>query len=260
MRWRAFLLATTCLLVIGGCGDEAEQASTSTTAAGSTTTESEDGAGAEAPAPLTACGPAGWHPLRVRSGPGKLDVAVTGKGQSAVVFANESGDESCPWVPFADELAKRDLTVAIFSWQAVGNPREITAVAEALRARGVERVAAIGASIGARAVVELAAMPHPGVDAVISLSAERQIGQFPDILPKAKQVELPSFYLSSRREGYTLFGKDTAQLHAATPAKVNEILIVPGSGHGVDLLQGTEGRRARPAIIDFLGDLGFGAR
>jgi pimeloyl-ACP methyl ester carboxylesterase len=259
MRWRAFLLAMTCLLVIGGCGDEPQEASTSTTAAGSTTTASGDGAEVQAPAPLTACGPVGWHPLRVRSGPGKMDVVVRGRGESAIVLANESGDQACAWVPYAKELAGRGFTVAVFSYLSLGNPEEIAAIAEALRARGAKRVAAIGASIGGRAVVELAAMPDPAVDAVISLSAERQVGQYPDILPKAKQVELPSLYVSSRGDGYTMFGKETAQLHDATPAEVNEILLVPGSGHGVDLVEGKAGQRVRPAIIAFLGNLGFGA-
>jgi hypothetical protein len=194
----------------------------------------------------------------VRSaGPGKLDAAVIGRGQSAVVLANESGDVACAWVPYAKELADRGLAVAVFSYLSVGNPDEITAVAEALRARGAKRVAAIGASVGGRAVVELAATPHPGVDASISLSAERQVGQYPDILPKAKQAELPSFYISSRGDGYTLFGKETAQLHDATPAQVNEMLLVPGSGHGIDLVEGKAGQRVRPAILAFLGNLGF---
>jgi hypothetical protein len=46
-------------------------------------------------------------------------------------------------------------------------------------------------------------------------------------------------------------------MHEATPAEVNEILLVPGSGHGVDLVEGKAGRRVRPAIIAFLEKLGF---
>jgi pimeloyl-ACP methyl ester carboxylesterase len=262
---RGSILLVACLLAICGCGDEGEEAvgttaaQTSTAAETTTAPSSDQAAGAEAPAPLTACGAGpGWHRLSVRSGPGKLDAAVIGKSESAVVFANESGDASCPWVQFAQELANRDLAVAVFSYASVGNPDEIAAVAEALRDRGAKRVAAIGGSVGARAVVELAAERDPGVDAVISLSAEREVGgQYPDILPQAKRADLPSFYISSRGDGYTLFGKETKQLHAATPAQVNEILLVGGSGHGVDLVKGAEGRRVRPAILAFLRNVGF---
>jgi hypothetical protein len=102
-------------------------------------------------------------------------------------------------------------------------------------------------------MVELAAMRRPEVDAVVSLSAERQLSaQYPDILPEAKRAELPSLYIGSQQDGYTLFGKETKELHAATPATVNEILLVPGSDHGVDLLSGAQGKRVQPAIFTFL--------
>jgi dienelactone hydrolase len=114
-------------------------------------------------------------------------------------------------------------------------------------------VIAVGASVGGRAVVELAAKPSPGVDAVVSLSGERQIGpSYPDILPDARRVELPILYAGSRGDGYTLFGKETAELHEATPAQINELLLVPGSDHGVDLLSGRQGDRVRAAILSFV--------
>jgi hypothetical protein len=261
---RAAFAALVCALAVGGCGGD-DQDRASTTAAEPTTTSSGNAGAsgngttqAKAPPPITACPEGrGWESLRVRSGPAKLDAAALGTGANAVVFANESGDAACPWVQFARELASKGLTVALFTYASVGNPREIAAVAQALRSRGAKRVAAIGASVGGRAVVELAAMPHPGVDGVISLSAERQVGQYPDILPKARKVQLPSLYVSSRRDGYTLFGKETKQLHAATPAEVNEMLLVSGSGHGVDLVHDPAGRRVRPAILEFLRKLGL---
>ena len=144
---------------------------------------------------------------------------MLGRGRIGFVLANDSGNDPCTWLPFAESLAERGDRVAVFRYASVGNPGELRATAMALRAAGAERVVAVGASVGGRAVVELAAESSPGVDAVVSLSGEREIGpSYPDILPDARRVELPILYAGSRRDGYTLFGKETVQLHEATPA------------------------------------------
>jgi hypothetical protein len=58
-----------------------------------------------------------------------------------------------------------------------------------------------------------------------------------------------SLYVGSRTDGYTTFGRDTRQFHSVTPAKVNQMLLVPGDNHGVDLLPDP---RVRTTIIEFL--------
>jgi hypothetical protein len=209
---------------------------------------------AQAPAALQGCGTsgAGWQPLTVADGPAKLDAAVLGNGRLAFVFANDSRNQTCGWVPFARELAERGMRVALFEYASVGNPGEVRATAAAVRNEGADRVIAIGASVGARAVIQLAAEPSPGVDAVVSLSAERQISfRYPDILPAARRARLPSLYVGSREDGYTSFGKETIQLHDATPAKIDKLLLVSGDDHGVDLLAGSSGQRVRSAIVRF---------
>ena len=61
-------------------------------------------------------------------------------------------------------------------------------------------------------------------------------------------MRVPSLYVGSRDDGYTTFCRDTRQFHRATPAKVNQMLLVPG----VDLLSDANGRRVRAAIFAFL--------
>jgi pimeloyl-ACP methyl ester carboxylesterase len=208
----------------------------------------------QAPGALQGCRApgAGWQPLTVADGPAKLDAAVLGNGRRAFVFANDSRNQTCGWVPFARELADRGMRVALFEYASVGNPGEVRATAAAVRDRGANRVIAVGASVGARAVIQLAAERSPGVDAVVSLSAERQISfRYPDILPAARRARLPSLYVGSREDGYTSFGKETIQLHDATPAKIDKLLLVSGDDHGVDLLAGSNGQRVRSAILRF---------
>ena len=237
-----------------GCSDGGEPARPASNTSISTSTAARGHAVGEAPAALEACstpGP-GWRPLRVADGPAELDAAVLGDGRLAFVFANDSRNQTCAWLSFARELAKRGMRVALFEYASVGSPDEVRATAAALRDNGAHRVIAVGASVGARAVIELAARASPDVDAVVSLSAERQIStRYPDILPAARRARLPSLYVGSREDGYTSFGEETIQLHDATPAKINELLLVSGDDHGVDLLVGRNGERVRSTILRF---------
>jgi pimeloyl-ACP methyl ester carboxylesterase len=238
--------------LVCGCGGGDEQTVTSTAATSSTTTTAAPAD--RGPAAVSSCGEAGaaWRPLKVKLGSQQLHAATLGRGRIGFVFANDSGNSTCKWLPFARRLTDRGDRVAVFQYSSVGNPAELRATATAVRAAGAERIVAVGASVGGRAVVELAAKQSPGVDAVVSLSGEREIGpQYPDILPDARRVELPILYAGSRKDGYTSFGKETVQLHEATPADLNELLLVPGSDHGVDLLSGPEGPRVRAAILSF---------
>jgi dienelactone hydrolase len=107
----------------------------------------------------------------------------------------------------------------------------------------------VGASIGGRAVVQAAARDRGAIVAAVSLSAERSVGALPEILPDARRVRVPSLSLGSREDGYTTFGRDTRQFHGVTPAKVSQMLLVPGDDHGIDLLPDP---RVRAAIIEFL--------
>jgi hypothetical protein len=251
MRHRLGLLAVV-LVAVGGCGGSSHRVAR-------TSTEAGRHAAVEAPAALEGCSAPGrgWRRLVVADGPDELDAAVLGHGRIALVFANDSRNQTCGWLAFARALAGRGMQVALFEYASVGSPGEVRATAAALRDDGARRVIAVGASVGARAVIELAARASPGVDAVVSLSAERQISaRYPDILPAARRARLPSLYVGSREDGYTSFGMETIQLHDATPAKINELLLVPGADHGVDLLAGKNAQRVRSTILRFASRIG----
>jgi dienelactone hydrolase len=195
---------------------------------------------------------AGWRPLAVRSHGQAIDAATLGDGRVGVVFANESGNDPCPWLPFAGELARSGDRVAVFSYGAGAADAQLLAVARALRGAGAGRVGLIGASVGGRAVIQAAARNPAFVAAAVSLSAERSVAALPEILPGARRIRVPSFYIGSREDGYTTFGRETRDFHRVTPARVNKMLLVPGGDHGVDLLSDSNGPRVRGAIVAFL--------
>ena len=192
----------------------------------------------------------GWRAFEVHAHGARLNAAVLGDGEVGVVFANQSGNSTCDWLPFATELARDGRRVVVFEYHDPGSAAsELLAVARALRAAGARRVAIVGASVGGRAVVQAAARDRAAIVAAVSLSAERSVGALPEILPDARRVRVPSLYVGSREDGYTTFGRDTRQFHSVTPAKLNQMLLVPGDNHGVDLLPDP---RVRTTIIEFL--------
>jgi pimeloyl-ACP methyl ester carboxylesterase len=101
-------------------------------------------------------------------------------------------------------------------------------------------------------VIQAAARNPADVAAAVSLSAERRVAALTEILPDARRVRIPSFYIGSREDGFTTFGRETRDFHRVTPARVNKMLLVPGGDHGTDLLSDNNGPRVRAAIVAFL--------
>jgi dienelactone hydrolase len=195
----------------------------------------------------------GWRSLGVRARGTRLSAAVLGAGDVGVVLANQSVNNPCDWMSLARELGGKGMRALVFEYDAEDRAdREVLAAARALRAAGARQVATIGASLGGRAVIQAATRDHGTLAAAVSLSAERSVGSLPEILPLARRVQMSSLYIGSRQDGSTTFGRDTRQFHRVTPAKVNQILLVAGGDHCVELLSDANGPRVRAAIIDFL--------
>jgi len=237
-----------------GCGGGGEQhASPSPTAAPTSTPAARQAA----PRPLGECRSAGggWESLPT-SGRYSPDAARLGDGRLGVVFANDSDNDSCAWSAEARSLARHRYAVAVF--ETIGGAgfeaQQVAAVARALRRTGVRRVAVIGASVGARAVLQVAAERPRDVAGVVALSAERRITSNPaDLLPVGKRVRAPVLTIGSREDPLTSFGKDTLAWHRAIPD--DHALVVGGSGHGVELLMDRHRRRVRSAILAHLRDI-----
>jgi pimeloyl-ACP methyl ester carboxylesterase len=129
--------------------------------------------------------------------------------------------------------------------------RQARAVVAGLRATGARRVALIGASVGARAVLQVAARPPSGVAGVVALSAERRVRSDPaDLLPLTRRIRLPVLSVGSRRDPLTSFGADTRAFGRAIPD--DRTLVLSGGDHGVDFLSDRHRRPVRAAILAFL--------
>ena len=90
------------------------------------------------------------------------------------------------------------------------------------------------------------------LDAVISLSAPRSDRRYADNLPAARRLRLATLYVSARDDPVTNFARDTRQLHRATSARVNELLLVDGDEHASELVSGKQPRQVLSAILRFV--------
>jgi dienelactone hydrolase len=141
--------------------------------------------------------------------------------------------------------------VAVFTYFDFSESQSMTdmlAVARAVGGGG--RYALVGASLGGRLVIEAAARPPAGLAAIVSLSGERMIDSYPDILPQARQVWAPTLYVGAREDPLTDGSRQQRELHQAMRGNPNEIIQLDGIEHGTDLLDRSARRQGRQCADD----------
>jgi hypothetical protein len=248
MRSGRIVVIGLVLLTASGCGGGGHpRRAAASPSAGAPTSR------AAAPRPLDQCTPAvgpGWQPLPA-SGIYGASAAYLGSGRVGVVFVDDSDDDPCSWRREARGLAGRGYAVAVFQAGGGAEARQALTIAAALRRTGQRRIVLIGASVGARAVLQAGALRPHSAQGLVALSAERRIGSNPtDLLPQVRRVRLPLLSVGSLRDSLTNFGRDTQAFDRAIPG--SRLLLVSGDAHGVDLLRGRHGARVRAAILRFL--------
>jgi dienelactone hydrolase len=239
-------------LTTTGCGGDASTSTTTDTAQ-----ENPSQAAPAPPAPdvINACAGASprWRTLRV----GSLHAAALGNGRNGVVFLNESGNDACPWLRLAQRLVARGFRAALFEYRSAAAAREqravrdTQAIAAALTQDG-GRVALVGASLGGRIVFEAAAQRDAQIAAIVSLSGERTVQDYADILPAARRVRTPLLYVGSQQDALTDGARQPRQLRRAARSKATQLVLVPGSEHGTDLLFGDQGHAVSDRIEAFV--------
>lgn len=181
----------------------------------------------------------GWRPLAVKSEGAAVDAAVLGKGDP-VVLVNESDNDPCAWTGVASTLAGDGHRVAVFRYSSTVAADEPASVRETLavaRAAGPgAKAQLVGASLGGRVVLEAAAEAPNRVAAVASLSGERRVEDYRDILREVRRVTVPLLYLGSRGDPLTEGTRQPRQLQAAVASREKRFRLVAGSEHGVALL------------------------
>jgi dienelactone hydrolase len=180
---------------------------------------------------------------------GRLAGVALGHGRAGVVFANQSDEDLCGWLPFARATAAQGLRVLAFDYGSGAPQREVAAAAGELRRLGATRIVLVGASKGAKAaILAEAARPRLAM-ALVALSPERSL-QGADVLPAAHRLRVPTLFVVSAHDPYS--AEDTPTLaHAASRAPAH-LVTVPGAAHGVDLVRDVSVATVGAAVLDFV--------
>jgi pimeloyl-ACP methyl ester carboxylesterase len=168
---------------------------------------------------------------------------VLGTGRTAVALFHTTQADVCQFAPYAGELAAGGYQVLLVDFTGDGvsdrgtaTPADdVVAAATFLRGRGVSRLALVGASKGAIAVVGATPLVQPPPLAVVSLSPPARF-QGVDGLAAAPRIAVPILYAAATGDGR--FPAETRQLHDATPpAPGRQLVLVDGAAHGNVLLR-----------------------
>jgi pimeloyl-ACP methyl ester carboxylesterase len=237
------------LVLLTACGSSPGSAAPSTTVA------------SPSAGPVCFGDPGDARPATIDGTGGKpLRGYVVGSGAVGVVLANQAAATACGWLPYAKMLAGRGYRVLAFDFNGEGNSTEsgapggadVASAARFLRAQaGIRDVVLLGASRGGTAVLVAAGALQPPPRAVVALSAPAQYNE-DDAAASIAALTVPVLLVAA--QGDESFAADARAMHAKMRPATSTLVIVPGSGHGVDFVLTVVdgGEQAMKAVDDYL--------
>jgi pimeloyl-ACP methyl ester carboxylesterase len=180
-----------------------------------------------------------------------VEGVLLGEGEVGLVLAHQRNSDLCSWLPFARSLEGSDFRALAFTFAGELETNVAAAAAE-LRARGVEAVALVGASMGGTASLVAATEIEPPVDAVVALSAPREFTGL-DADRAVRELDVPTLFVAGKDE--VPFAADARALFRAAVSRDKDLFLAKDFAHGTDLFDGPEGPRVRTRILRFLGRL-----
>jgi len=178
-----------------------------------------------------------------------------GQGEVGVILSHMYPADQRSWFKFAQLLAKKGYLVLTFDFRGYGESggtkrislidRDLEAAYDFLASRA-KKIFLIGASMGGTASLKVAARRE--VAGVISLSGPDHFRGL-DARGEVKKIKAPKLFIATKGDIYA-HGAAQRLYQSATSPK--DILLLGGSEHGTNMLQGTRASEVREAILDFL--------
>lgn len=159
-----------------------------------------------------------------------------GEGERGVVLAHGAAYDAASWEPQGQTMGENGAAALAVEETSPSNLR--TAIRYLKEEGGVESVTLIGASAGARPVLEVGGEDPEKIDQLILLSG---IGDVSDL------GEYPKLFVASEGEG--IAGR-VRQMADEAPGERNEALILPGDAHAQAIFQTEEGERLMQVILE----------
>lgn len=203
------------------------------------------------PADTPPCLPAGTATVTTGPADAPTLVSFTGSGSNAVLLAPQNQGDACQWADELARLAGEGYLVASFGWSADGETSFLGAV-DVLRSLGATGVALVGASKGGTYAAALADELAPVAVVVLGPPAAFD-GQ--DAQSASSSYAGPLLVIASTDDSSVGVDSSRDVSRADDPSTFLEL---PGSAHGVALLDSEHRAQVQQAIDDTLA-AGFGA-
>ncbi len=192
---------------------------------------------------LNGCG-AAEEPDPVGGGAPKGSVAGSGAlrwgdGPYGVVLAHGAAFDAASWEPQAQAIAEQGATVIAVEDIS---PEGLLEAVEELQSEGVADVALIGGSVGADAVLELAAEDPELADQLILLSPNAVVDGL---------GERPKLFIASEDESVADVSVELAE---SAPGEDNESRLFPGQAHAQNLFDSEQGDAVLELILERLDE------
>lgn len=231
MKARLIIVSIAASLVLGGCGGGQEEGSAPELAVFTQVTfASTDGV--------------------------QLSGRLFGQGGQGVILAHMFPADQESWREFAGELAESGYLALTFDFRGYGSSegdqqfdridRDVEGALDFLEQRGVEDIFLIGASMGGTASLKVAS--RRSVSGVVSVSSPI-VFQGLNVLQDVLRIQEPVLFIASQLDGPS---HDSLLLLSGLTQTPSQTLVLTGTAHGTDILNGESGQSLRDAIMDFL--------
>ena len=177
---------------------------------------------------------------------------LLGTGPRGIVLGAQANGGICQILPIAQRLQARGYHIAVFDW-GTNYATDMTRATRAVLSDGAQRVVLGGFSRGA--LVGLGIAPRLGrqVAGVISISGGPSASEGFSTIRSLSAYRGPILLVSSKDD--PVFPPGTSASIAAAHHGPDTLLVVPGSEHGLDLLDGPYSQRIIAAIDSFLANV-----
>ena len=265
----AVLALCTLLALAPACGGDEDAGSSSagagsiavaTPTASATSATAGDNSGKPTPAPTPDQSALGVtdEPVRFETPDGVTIHAhlysVPGPKRKAVILAHDGTNDQTAWKGFAEALAQRGVAALTLDFRGYGetggkkDPQNIDKDLETayllLKSREYPMIYAIGSTMGATAVLEVAARRDFTGVALISAGGSEDVAG-----AAAVKVTEPKLYVASKDAPKA---SEIDAFMSISPDPKEEFLV-DGDAVGLDILEGPGGDALREKLLSFLG-------
>lgn len=167
---------------------------------------------------------------------------VWGEGDQGVVLLHGSAYDAASWESQGQTLGENGVVAVAVEDLSPGSLR--FAIDYLKEEYGIESAALIGASAGARPVLQVAGEAPEKVSQIILISGTGDVSGL---------GEYPKLFVASEGEG---IAEEARRMADEAPGDKNEALLLPGDAHAQAIFQTEEGDRLMQTILERLEEYG----